>query len=100
MNPYMKSDEEIKSEVCETLSRSNLIDAEHVNVMVQEGIVTLFGQVQTRAEKHAAKSEISSILGIDQIKNEIKVKKPFEDYVPNFKNDEKDQLIQNRTGLI
>jgi hypothetical protein len=46
---YQRSDERIKEEVCERLTRHGQVDASDVEVRVEAGEVTVQGSVPTRA---------------------------------------------------
>ena len=75
---YKRSDERIKEDVCETLSRDHRIDASDIEVNVDDAMVTLSGNVESREIKRAAEMIIENLSGVDDVKNEIKVKKTGE----------------------
>ncbi len=77
---YKRSDERIREEVCETLTRSPSVDASDIEVEVQEGCVHLKGTVNTRHLKRLAETCIENVAGIDDIQNELRVKKTIEPY--------------------
>lgn len=72
---YRRSDDRIKEEVCETLSRHPRIDASDIEVKVEDACVTLSGAVESREVKRAAEMAIENISGVDDVKNELRVKK-------------------------
>lgn len=72
---YKRSDERIKEEVCETLARNPRIDASDIEVKVEEACVTLSGTVESKEVKRAAEMAIENLSGVEDVKNEIRVKK-------------------------
>lgn len=75
---YKRSDDRIKEDVCETLSRDHRIDASDIEVNVENAMVTLSGTVDNREAKRTAEMIIENLSGVDDVKNEIKVKKAFD----------------------
>ncbi len=72
---YKRSDDRIKEDVCETLSRDHRIDASDIEVNVEDAMVTLSGTVDNREAKRTAEMIIENLSGVDDVKNEIRVKK-------------------------
>lgn len=72
---FKRSDERIKEEVCELLTRHHAIDAEDIEVEVKEGEVTLTGSVPDRRMKHLAEDCAERALGVTDIMNNIRVKR-------------------------
>ena len=72
---YQRSDERIKEEVCERLTRHGRIDASGVEIDVQDGEVTLKGEVQNREMKRLAEDTADSVSGVRQVNNEIHVQR-------------------------
>ena len=72
---YKRSDDRIKEEVCEALSRSPEVDASDIDVMVKEGMVTLSGTVESRMAKREAEMCVEHLSGVEDVHNEIRVKK-------------------------
>lgn len=75
---YKRSDDRIKEDVCETLSRDHRIDASDIEVNVENAMVTLSGTVDNRETKRTAEMIIENLSGVDDVKNEIRVKKAGE----------------------
>lgn len=75
---YKRSDDRIKEDVCETLARDPRIDASEIEVNVENAMVTLSGTVDNREAKRAAEMVIENLSGVDDVKNDIKVKKSGE----------------------
>ena len=50
----MKSDLQLKADVSDELSWDPAVNASHIGVIVNDGVVTLTGHLDSFAEKHAA----------------------------------------------
>lgn len=72
---FKRSDERIKEEVCEILTRDHSIDAEDIDVEVKDGEVTLTGSVPDRRMKHMAEDCVERALGVNDVVNNIRVKR-------------------------
>ncbi|MBY0413684.1 MAG: BON domain-containing protein [Bdellovibrionales bacterium] len=72
---YRRSDDRIKEDVCETLARNPRVDASDIEVKVEDACVTLSGTVDSKEAKRAAEMAIEDLSGVDDVKNEIRVKK-------------------------
>ncbi|ASD63505.1 BON domain-containing protein [Bdellovibrio bacteriovorus] len=70
---YKRSDERIKEDVCEMLTRDNNIDAEGIEVEVKDGEVTLSGTVPDRRMKHMAEDCAEGCYGVKDVTNNIRV---------------------------
>lgn len=66
---YVRSQERIYDEVCEALTSSPDVDAQNIEVNVEDGIVTLTGTVLGRKMKREAENAIERIIGVDDIIN-------------------------------
>lgn len=75
---YKRSDDRIKEDVCETLARDHRIDASDIEVNVENAMVTLSGTVDNREVKRAAEMAVENLSGVDDVRNDIKVKKSGE----------------------
>lgn len=73
---YRRSDDRIREEVCEILTRHGDIDASEIEVQVQDGIVQLTGTVESRQVKRLAEDLIERINGVEDIRNELRIFKP------------------------
>lgn len=80
---YKRSDDRIKEDVCETLLRDRRIDASDIEVNVKDAIVTLSGTVDNREAKRAAEMIIENLSGVDDVRNDLKVKRS-NDMQPSF----------------
>ncbi|MDD4974526.1 MAG: BON domain-containing protein [Bacteriovorax sp.] len=72
---YKRSDERIQEEVCDTLMKDRDIDASDIEVKVKNGTVVLSGTVASRSDKFDAEMAIEKIVGIEDIQNNIKLRK-------------------------
>lgn len=72
---YKRTDERIEEEVCNVLMKDRNIDASNIEVHVRGGVVLLSGTVEGRMDKIEAEMAIEGITGVEDIQNEIKVKK-------------------------
>ncbi len=69
---YTRSDERVRENVCERLSRSGL-DVADVEVSVEKGQVTLQGTVPDRHTKHAIEDCVDDCAGVKDVENRVKV---------------------------
>ena len=74
---YKRSDERIREEVNEELTRHPDIDASELEVQVQNGEVTLAGKVEDRHQKRLAEDLVERISGVNDVHNQLKVDKGF-----------------------
>ncbi|MBC7540527.1 MAG: BON domain-containing protein [Bacteriovorax sp.] len=72
---YKRSDARIEEEICEVLTKDEYIDASEITVEVKEGVVKLSGTVEDREDRVAAEMLVESVLGVEDIQNNITVKK-------------------------
>jgi osmotically-inducible protein OsmY len=72
---YTRTDDRIREEVCERLSRDDDVDASEIEVSVQNGEVTLTGMVQTRSMKHQAEDLAEDVSGVNDVHNQLRVMK-------------------------
>jgi osmotically-inducible protein OsmY len=71
---YQRSDDRIRDDVCELLSRHGRIDAREIDVEVENGEVTLTGFVESRAVKRMAEDVAESAPGVRDVHNQIRVR--------------------------
>lgn len=74
---YRRSDERIREDVNERLTMHPDVDASDVEVRVNEGTVTLTGVVEDRRQKRLAEDIVEDIFGVDDVRNELKVRHGF-----------------------
>jgi osmotically-inducible protein OsmY len=71
-------DKTLKQHIVDELEFDPRIDAAHIGVAVEEGVVTLSGRVPTYAQKVAAERATEGVKGVKAIAMEIEVRYPFE----------------------
>jgi osmotically-inducible protein OsmY len=72
----MISDHKLRQDVIDELDFEPSMDAAHVGVAVNAGVVTLTGFVSTYAEKLAAERAARRVFGVKAIAQEIEVRLP------------------------
>jgi hypothetical protein len=72
---YRKSDDRIREDVCEILTRHGDLDATEIEVHVQDGVVELRGNVDERKDKYLAEDLVESLAGIGEVRSRIRVRK-------------------------
>ena len=70
---YVRSDERIADDVIDRLTDAEAIDATEILVMVENGVVTLTGDVPERHMKHRAEDIVAAARGVRDVRNEIRV---------------------------
>lgn len=65
------SDDELRELVRQHLAANNAIDADDIEVRVDDGRVVLEGRVGTDEERRIAEHVVTDILGIESVENEI-----------------------------
>lgn len=72
---YRRSDERIKDDVCDAIAQQGWIDATDVEVRVESGVVILTGTVASREDKRGLEQMADRIHGVDDVRNEIRVRR-------------------------
>lgn len=70
---YTRSDERIREEVCEALTRDPYVDASDMEVRVDDCEVTLDGTAMSRRMKRDAEDIAHAISGVQQVHNRLRV---------------------------
>jgi hypothetical protein len=73
---YQRSDERIKEDIHERLTRHGHLNASNVQVHVHSGDVTLQGNVPSKQEKRSAADIAESVSGVQSVHNELNVQQP------------------------
>ncbi len=73
---YKRSDDRIREDVCEMIARQGHIDASDVEVRVESATVILTGTVAARQDKRGLEQLVERCRGIDDVQNEIRVRRP------------------------
>jgi len=88
------TDRSLRQFVVEELDFEPSVDAEHIGVAVDNGIVTLSGHVKTFAEKLAAMAAVRRVKGVRGIAEEMEVR------FPNEKKTSDDQIAKRAADII
>lgn len=70
---YQRSNQRIREDACEALTRSPHIDATEIELNVEDGIVTLTGTVESRRIKKEAERVVETVLGVEDVVNLLKM---------------------------
>ncbi len=70
---YQRSDDRIKEDVSEALSRDGDLDASEIEVIVVSGDVTLEGTVPDRESKRLAEDLAEDLPGVKQVQNRLRI---------------------------
>jgi len=73
-----KNDRLLKREIFEILSDSSDIDIQDVDLTVEDGVVTLFGSVDSLYEKLTIEYYVARLLSVAEVENKIEVNRPKE----------------------
>ena len=65
------SDDELRQLVRHHLAAHNLLDADYIDVQLDNGVVVLGGRVGTEGERRVAQHVVTDVLGITSVRNEI-----------------------------
>ena len=72
---YTRSDERIKEELCEQLTRHPHVDASEIEIEVKNGEVRLSGTIEQKDGKRIAEDVAENISGVRDVRNEIRVQR-------------------------
>ena len=72
----MKTDSELQRDVMDELEWEPSVDAAHIGVSVDDGVVTLSGYVSSFVEKYAAEKVAKRVFGVKAVANELEVRLP------------------------
>ena len=88
------SDKDLQQFVIDELDFEPSVDAEHIGVAVDDGVVTLTGHVKSYAEKLAAVAAARRVKGVHAIAEEIEVR------FPNDKKTADDEIAKRAYDVI
>jgi len=71
--PAKRTDEQIKAEVEQVLTDDSWLDASNIQVIVQGGVVTLTGTVDSRDSKFLAEDLVDWISGVKDVQNNLQI---------------------------
>jgi hypothetical protein len=69
---YQRSDDRIREDICDRLTRHGRLDATDIHITVNNGEVTLDGIVDTREAKRMAEDVAESVDGVRDVVNHLK----------------------------
>jgi osmotically-inducible protein OsmY len=95
---YRRSDERIREDVCDLLMRRPEIDASDVDVQVKDGEVTLTGTVTERHMKRVIEDIAEDVLGVDDVHNQIKVRRAEMGTTTGASNGDRDRITTTGRG--
>ncbi|MBE1161822.1 BON domain-containing protein [Dyella acidiphila] len=70
---YTRSDERVRDDVCDRLTDHPEVDARHLDVTVENGVVLLQGTVSDRVMKYGAEDCSWHVNGVKDVDNRIRV---------------------------
>jgi hypothetical protein len=70
---YHRTDESVREEVCEALSRHPEVNAADIEVEVKDGHVILLGTVESRLMKRQAQDAVAHAQGVQEVRNELTI---------------------------
>jgi len=71
---YRRSEQAIRDDVCERLTRHGELDASSISVRVEDGEVILEGTVESRIAKRMAEDAAESVSGVRDVQNRLRVR--------------------------
>ncbi len=90
----MASDEKLKTDVLDELAWEPQVDASHIAVNVNKGIVTLMGHVASFPAKYAAERAVRRVRGVRGIAQEIEV------HLPEHKKRADDEIVERAIKIL
>jgi osmotically-inducible protein OsmY len=72
---YRRSDERLRDELCERLTRDPYVDASDIEVQVRDGEVIFTGTVSDRDQKYRAEDIAESVTGVNDVTNHIRIRR-------------------------
>ncbi|WP_074078470.1 BON domain-containing protein [Microvirga massiliensis] len=70
---FTRSDDRIRGDVCERLTEDPHIDASDIEVVVEDGTVTLVGSIKSRSVTHYVEDIIERISGVRRVQNNLRI---------------------------
>lgn len=70
----MKTDRQLQDDVLKELEWDPSVDAAHIGVAVEDGIVTLSGHIDSYAEKRAAETAVKRVAGVRGVAEDVEVR--------------------------
>lgn len=70
---YTRSNERIFEDACDNLTDDHVVDASDIEVLVEDGEVTLNGTVPSRRQKRRAEDCVECVSGVNHVQNNLRV---------------------------
>lgn len=83
---YQRSENRIIEEASEILARDFNLDASDIEIEVKDRCLYLKGEVHSRKDKRMAEELVEDVSGIDDVQNQLKIKKKIEGWIPSLGN--------------
>lgn len=90
----IRTDSQLQQDVLDELDFEPSVDAAHIGVSAQNGVVTLNGHVASYAEKIAAEKAVQRVKGVRAIAQEIEVR------YPNDKKTADDEIATRAVNIL
>jgi osmotically-inducible protein OsmY len=84
------SDKQVRQEILDVFQWDPRVEAAHIEVTVEHGVVTLTGSVATDDERTAAREAVRHVAGVRQLVERIEVRLPASR--PNRQSDSEFEL--------
>lgn len=94
MTALLKTDTDIRTDIVTELNFTPEVDAAHIGVAVEQGVVSLTGHVSSYAEKLAAMKAVHRVRGARAIADDIVVR------VPNHKQTNDDEIARRAADIL
>lgn len=72
---WRRSPERMREDACEALYHSALVDASDIDIIIKDKILYLRGTVDSRETKREAERCVEDLPGIEDIQNELRIRK-------------------------
>jgi osmotically-inducible protein OsmY len=70
---YRRSQDRIREDICDRLTDDDRVDASHIRVQIEDDVVILSGNVNSREEKRRAEDLVESVSGVRNVENRLRV---------------------------
>jgi osmotically-inducible protein OsmY len=80
-NSFSKSDTDIANDALKALKSTSDLPADKLKITVENGWVTLEGEVTWHFQSEAAKNNVSNLMGVKGVTNNIRIKPTFKDAI-------------------
>jgi len=90
----MSSDIALRQHILDELEFEPAIDAAHIGVLVEGGVVTLTGYIHSYAERAIAEQAVARVKGVKALAQELQIR------YPHNKKSEDDQIARRALKII